>query len=190
MNKKPQIILIGIIIAFLVGFASFFTGKVFFYKDGYRDGVIFADSSSYKRGKYDGYKEGYEIGYAYCDSISKDFDRLRTSEMFNLNIILEELADPKSNIRAMGTIERDEEKKGAKYVKGRLTNSASFARYNEVTITVRFKDSQEKLIEEKSIKLPDILFPRKNRIFEIPSKDVPQTAETVEIIVESAQGMD
>lgn len=190
MNKKPQLVAIIFAAAVFVGLASFFTGKAFFYKDGYHDGVIFADSSSYKRGKTEGYKEGYEIGYAYCDSISKDFDRLRTSEMFNLNIILEELADPKANIRVMGTIERDEEQKGAKYVKGRLTNSASFARYNEVTLKVRFKDKQEGVLEERSIKLPLILFPRKSTSFEIPSKDVPESSETVEIFLENAQGMD
>jgi hypothetical protein len=186
MKVQTKVIWVSAII--LVGIASFFSGKTLYYKDGYRDGVIFADSSSYKRGKTEGYKEGYE----YCDSIAEDLDRLRTSEMFNLNIIFEELADPKAYIKASGTIETREGSpaRSSKYVKVRITNSASFARYNDLVMIARFKDKREGVIGDFEIKSPYVLYPRKSLNFEIEQKDVPEHAESVDILIESAQGLD
>lgn len=169
----------------LTGVASFFSGKAFFYKDGYRDGVIFADSSSYKRGKVDGYREGYE----YCDSITEDIDSLRSSEMFNLNIIFEELADPKKYIKITGTIVPREGVGKGRYVKARIVNVSSFARYNELVVVARFKDKRDGVVREMNIPLPDVLYPRKSLNFEI-REDIPELAESVDFILESAQGMD
>ncbi|MDZ4847115.1 MAG: hypothetical protein SH857_16400 [Chitinophagales bacterium] len=175
---------------FVIGIVSFFSGKALYYKDGYRDGVIFADSSSFKRGKSEGFRDGYE----YCDSITEDLDSLRKTEMFNLNIIFEEIADPKGNIEVSGELKyRDTDGTVAskkRFVKARIVNAAAFARYNELVVIARFKDKRDGIISEMNIELPDILYPRKSLNFEIPEKDVPELAESVDFILESAQGVD
>lgn len=175
----------------VVAAASFFSGQVLFYKDGYRDGIIFADSSSYKRGKVEGYRDGYE----YCDSITEDFERMRNSEMFNLNIIYEELAEPKEYIKLAGELSSKNLGNGTassdlKIVKGHIQNTASFARYNELVVMAIFKDKQGKVLGQYNLKLPDVLYPRKGYNIEIGEKDVPALAESVELILDSAQGMD
>lgn len=169
-----------------IGVIAFFSGKLLYYKDGYRDGVIFADSSSYKRGKVDGYREGYE----YCDSITEDIDSLRSTEMFNLNIILEELADPFKYIKVSGTVDiRDNTGRDSKYVKGRIVNTSSFARYNDLEVKAIFKDKREGIIREFSIALPDVLYPRKSMNFEI-NEGVPELTASVELVLTKAQGVD
>ncbi len=189
MKKKLQPIA-WISIVLLASVASFFFSKSISYKNGYRDGVIFADSSSYKRGKTEGYRDGYE----YCDSITEDLDRLRTSEMFNLNLIFEELADPKRYIKLSGELTYREAGGVAtskkRYVKALLINSASFARYNELVVVAQFKDKRSAVLSEMNIKLLDISYPRKSLNFEIGEKDVPELAESVELLLESAQGVD
>jgi hypothetical protein len=196
MGKKAQNIMILVVVVIAVAIGSFFSGRAYFYKDAYLDGVVFADSSSYKRGRTEGYKAGYE----YCDSLTEVLDSLRKTEMFNLNIIFEELADPKKYIKVSGTIQSRSMKDGIgsrkeRFVKALIVNTASFARYNELAITARFKDKREKAIGDFNFKLPDVslsdvLYPRKNLDFEIGGKDIPALAESVEFIVESAQGMD
>lgn len=184
MRRKYQsVIWFGALI--VVGALSFFSGKTLYYKEGYRDGVIFADSSSYKRGKVDGYRDGY----AYCDSITEDMDSLRATEMFNLNIIFEELADPKKYIEIEGTLEQGAGIGKKRYVKARIKNTSSFARYSELIVVARFYDKRNAVIREINVALPDILYPRKGILFEI-KEDVPDLAESVEFILESAQGMD
>src|SRR5690242_17557658 len=117
--KKAQRIGIWIVALILVAIGSFFSGKAYFFREAYLEGVVFADSSSYKRGRNEGYKAGYE----YCDSLTEVLDSLRKTEMFNLNIIFEELADPKKYIKISGTIESKNVKEGigsrkVRFVKG------------------------------------------------------------------------
>ena len=171
----------------LVGAGSFFSGKVLYYNDGYLKGASLADSSFYKMGE----KEGYNRGYEYCDSIAEDLERAKSSEQFNLNIIYEELGNPKEYIQVVGEMDsKTDNGIKIKYAKVRINNNAAFARYNEVVIKAVFKDKAGTVIGSYMMDVPDVLYPRKSVQIEIPSKEVPALTESVELEVQTAQGMD
>lgn len=167
---------------------SFAAGMFIFKKIGYDEGVRFAIESGSKQA----YSLGFEMGYQLRDSIAKREKSLWASDQFNLDIIEQEAGSPLAHILISGEVLQKEVGRGivAKYVSGRVTSTAQFARYKEITVNVKFLGKRNELLKEQTVSLEDILYPGRSVVFEISHKDVPEFTEAVEMKLEGATGVD
>ncbi|HXH18203.1 MAG TPA: hypothetical protein VNJ07_03880 [Chitinophagales bacterium] len=187
MKTNPKTIywICGIIVSSAV---SFIIGMLIFRQIGYDEGVRFAVTS----GSRQGYSLGFEMGYQLRDSIAKIENALKAADRFNLSIIEEEVSNPKAHIVITGEVLQKESKTGIaeKYVQGIAISNAGFARYTDIEVHVKFLDRRNSVLGEKKVTLNDILYPGRKVIFEIPSNQVPEFTEVVEMSLDSAQGID
>ncbi len=187
MSFDSRKVLIYIAIASVVIF-SFFLGRKFHFRSGFNAGALFADTSGYKQGYNIGFAEGYELR----DSIAKKEIALRAADVFNLNIIYEELGNPARYMELSCELIEKQPGRGSsvKYAKCLIKSLASFARYDKIKIKAKFFDKRKSELKELTFVLPEVLYPGRSIIFEITGKDVPEFAESVEIKLESAHGIE
>ena len=172
----------------VVAIVSFVAGMFIFRQIGYNEGIRFAVTSGSKQA----YSLGFEMGYELRDSIAIREKELRDANLFNLNIIEQEAANPKDHIIATGeTFEKQADKAGLKkFVNIRINSAAQFARYKEMDFSVKFLGLRNAQIGEIEISPSDILYPGRTVEYEIFWKDVPEFTQTIEVRLIKATGMD